>query len=130
MPEEENRPEDSFTEDDLLVLWEKLKDHFKNTSASIFTAFNTHPPVLADDFTIEVGVDNAVQQDNIFEQRPQILTLMRQTLNNYSLNFKVIVKEAQKVQKAYLPAEKYQKMQERNPLIDKLKNDLDLDIIY
>jgi DNA polymerase III subunit gamma/tau len=130
LAEDENRPEDSFTETDLLALWEKLKDHFKSTSPGIFTAFNTHPPVLADEFTIEIGVDNAVQQDNIKEQRQHILSVMRQTLNNYALNFRVVVKEGQKVQKAYLPAEKYQKMQERNPYVDQLRTDLDLDIIY
>ncbi len=126
----DERPEDSFSEHDLEELWDKLKSQYQHTSASIYTALNTHPPVLADDYIIEIGVDNLVQKDQIMEQKPQILSFLRKTLNNYAVNFTVVIKENKKVQKAYLPAEKYQKMLEKNPNLDKLKNDLDLDLIY
>jgi DNA polymerase III subunit gamma/tau len=71
-----------------------------------------------------------VQKDHIIEQKPQMLSFIRKSLNNYALNFTVVIKENKKVQKAYLPAEKFQKMMEKNPDIEKLKNDLDLDLIY
>jgi len=128
--EEEERPEDRFSEDDLIEVWVKLKENYRNTSASIFTALNTHPPVILDDFTLEIGVDNMVQKDHIIEQKPQMLSFIRKSLNNYALNFTVVIKENKKVQKAYLPAEKYQKMLDKNPDLEKLKNDLDLDLIY
>ncbi|MFW5687707.1 MAG: DNA polymerase III subunit gamma/tau, partial [Bacteroidota bacterium] len=128
--EEEQRPEDSFTESDLMEVWNKLKENYRHTSASIFTALNTHPPIIIDDFTIEIGVDNLVQQDNIFEQKPQILSFLRKNLNNYALNFTIKTREAIKTQKAYLPTEKFQKMLEKNPALDKLRTDLDLDLIY
>ncbi len=128
--EQEDKPEESFSENDLLDVWDKLKDNYKITSVSIFTALNTHPPVLIDDITIEMGVDNLVQQDNIFEQKPQILSFLRKNLNNYAINFQVRIKENRKVQKAYLPAEKFQKMVDKNPDLERLKNDLDLDLIY
>ncbi len=125
-----DRPEENFSENDLLDVWDKLKENYKNTSQSIFTALNTHPPVMLDETTIEMGVDNLVQQDNIIEQKPQILSFLRKSLNNYAVNFQVKIKENKKVQKAYLPAEKFQKMAEKNPNLERLKNDLDLDLIY
>ncbi|MFW5663580.1 MAG: DNA polymerase III subunit gamma/tau [bacterium] len=128
--EEENRPEENFSENDLRDVWDKLKENYKNTSQSIFTALNTHPPVILDKATLEIGVDNLVQQDNIIEQKPQILSFLRKSLNNYAVNFQVKIKENKKVQKAYLPAEKFQKMVEKNPDVERLKNDLDLDLIY
>jgi DNA polymerase III subunit gamma/tau len=128
--EEVERPEDSFTQDDLIYLWDKLKENYKSTSASIFTALNTHPPILTDEISIEIGVDNMVQKDHIMDQKPQMLHFIRKHLNNYAVNFTVVVKESKKVQKAYLPAEKFQKMMEKNPDVEKLKNDLDLDLIY
>ncbi|TVQ08381.1 MAG: DNA polymerase III subunit gamma/tau [Bacteroidetes bacterium] len=128
--EQEDKPEESFSENDLLDVWDKLKENYKISSVSIFTALNTHPPVLIDDITIEMGVDNLVQQDNIFEQKPQILSFLRKNLNNYAINFQVRIKENRKVQKAYLPAEKFQKMVDKNPDLERLKNDLDLDLIY
>jgi DNA polymerase III subunit gamma/tau len=128
--DELDRPEDSFNEDDLIFVWDKLKENYKNTSASIFTALNTHPPVLTDEISIEIGVDNLVQKDHIIEQKPQMLHFIRKNLNNYAVTFTVVVKESKKIQKAYLPAEKFQKMMEKNPDVEKLKNDLDLDLIY
>ncbi len=128
--DDEERPEDSFSESDLLEIWDKLKETYRSSSASIFTALNTHPPVLIDEFSIEMGVDNPVQKDHIIEQKPQMLSFIRKHLNNYALNFSVVIKETKKVQKAYLPAEKFQKMLEKNPDLEKLKNDLDLDLIY
>jgi len=129
-PDDENRPEDRFSETDLHDLWEKLKENYKETSPTIFSALNTHLPLIIDDFTIEIGVDNLIQKGQITEQKPQILSFLRQNLNNYAINFTIGIKEVKKTQKAYLPAEKFQKMIQKNPDIEKLKNDLDLDLIY
>ncbi len=128
--DDEFRPEDHFSESDLLDLWEKLKENYKSSSPTIFSALNIHLPVIIDDFTIEIGVDNLIQKDQIVEQKPQILSFLRQNLNNYAINFIISIKEGKKTQKAYLPAEKFQKMMIKNPDIEKLKNDLDLDLIY
>jgi DNA polymerase III subunit gamma/tau len=129
--EEEERPEDQFSQADMNAVWEKLKDQYRNTSPVIFTALNIYPPVMVDEITIEIGVDNLVQKDSFFEQKPQILSFIRKQLNNYAINFTVVVKEnTRKAQKAYLPIEKYQKMIEKNPEIENLKNDLDLDLLY
>lgn len=129
-PDEEDRPEESFSEADLHELWDKLKENYKTTSPTIFSALNTHLPAIIDEITIEIGVDNLIQKDQIQEQKPQILSFLRQNLNNYAVNFIISIKEIKKQQKAYLPAEKFQKMMEKNPDIEKLKNDLDLDLIY
>ena len=128
--DEETKPQDSFSEQDLEELWDKLKSQYQHTSATIYTALNTHPPVLTEDSIIEIGVDNLVQKEQIMEQKPQILSFLRKTLNNYAVNFTVMIKENKRVQRAYLPAEKFQKMVKKNPNLDKLKNDLDLDLIY
>jgi DNA polymerase-3 subunit gamma/tau len=128
--DEEDRPEDNFSETDLYDLWDKLKDNYKTSSPTIFSALNTHLPTIIDELTIEIGVDNLIQKDQIQEQKPQILSFLRQNLNNYAVNFIISIKEIKKQQKAYLPAEKFQKMMEKNPDIEKLKNDLDLDLIY
>ncbi len=125
------RPEEAFSLADLEHVWEKLKENYKNSSPTIFSALNTYPPILTDDgLTIEIGVDNLIQQGQIIDQKPQILSFLRKSLGNYAVTFTVVIKEVKKVQKAYLPAEKFQKMLEKNPDIEKLRNDLDLDLIY
>jgi DNA polymerase III subunit gamma/tau len=126
----EDRPEESFTEESLLKIWDKLKDRYKESSVTVFTAMNTHQPRVSGINMIEVTVDNVIQKESIFEQKPEILSFLRKNLNNYAVNLEVKVTDTPKVHKAYLPAEKFQKMVEKNPDVEKLKNDLDLDLIY
>lgn len=126
----EDRPEESFTEESLLKIWDKLKDRYKDSSVTVFTAMNTHKPQVGGANMIEVTVDNVIQKESIFEQKPEILSFLRKNLNNYAINLEVKVTDTPKVHKAYLPAEKFQKMVEKNPDVEKLKNDLDLDLIY
>lgn len=127
---DQDKPEENFTSEKLLEVWDKLGQTFKNSSASIFTALNTHSPVLRKNHMLEIHVDNLVQKEHIIEQKPQILSFLRKNLNNYALNFEVKIVEVKKVQKAYLPQEKFQKMREKNPDLDRLKNELDLDFLY
>ena len=127
---EEDRPEETFSEEQLLDVWEKLKERYKNSSVTTFTAINTYKPRIRENNIIELDVDNLVLKDNIFDLKPEILSFLRKHLNNYAVNLDVRIVEVPRVQKAYLPAEKYQKMVEKNPNIEKLKNDLDLDLIY
>ncbi len=127
---DEPKPEEQFTSHDLLRIWEKLKEKFRNSSASIFTALNTYEPEIKESGMIQIKVNNLVQKESIFEQKPEMLSFLRQNLKNYAINFEVVIVEVPKTQKAYLPAEKLQKMLDKNPQIEKLKNDLDLDLIY
>jgi DNA polymerase III subunit gamma/tau len=126
----DDRPEDSFNEESLYPIWEKLKDRYKESSVTLFTAMNTHKPQIGGVNMIEVTVDNVIQKESIFEQKPEILSFLRKNLNNYAINLEVKVTDTPKVHKAYLPAEKFQKMVEKNPDVEQLKNDLDLDLIY
>ena len=126
----DDRPEESFTEESLLTIWDKLKDRYKESSVTLFTAMNTHKPKIDGANLIEVTVENVIQKESIFEQKPEILSFLRKNLNNYAINMEVKVTDTPKVYKAYLPAEKFQKMVEKNPDVEQLKNDLDLDLIY
>jgi len=126
----EDRPEESFSNESLLEIWDKLKDRYKESSVTVFTAINTHKPKISSENMIEITVDNVIQKESIFEQKPEILSFLRKNLNNYAINIDVTVTDAPKVHKAYLPAEKFQKMAEKNPDVERLKNDLDLDLIY
>lgn len=123
-------PNERFSLENLIIVWNKLKENYKEKSASIYTALNTNEPHIIDEHTFEIRVDNLVQKDHIMEHKPDILHFFRSNLNNYALNFNVIIKDKQQIHKAYLPSDKFQKMIEKNPDVEKLKNDLDLDLIY
>ncbi|MFW6352497.1 MAG: DNA polymerase III subunit gamma/tau, partial [Bacteroidota bacterium] len=125
-----NKPKEDFTVEQLMSAWKKLKGKYEDSSASIFTALNTHDPVLKNDNQIIIAVNNVVQKEGIIEQKPQILSFFRHELNNYAIRIDVEITENVKIQKAYLPADKYQKMLAKRPEINRLKDGLDLDLVY
>jgi len=125
-----NKPKDNFSKEQLMRAWNKLKGQYESSSASIFTALNTHDPVVKNDNQIIINVNNVIQKEGIIEQKPQILSFFRHELNNYAIRIDVEITENVKVQKAYLPADKYQKMLSKRPEIDRLKDGLDLDLVY
>ncbi len=127
---EEDRPSETFSMPDVTNAWEKIKERYKESSVGIYTAFNTHDPAILEPNIIQVTVDNVILKESILEKKPEILSLLRKELNNYAVNFEIRIADAPKVQRAYLPAEKYQKMVDKNPDLERLKNDLDLDLIY
>ena len=57
-----------------------------------------------------------------------LLVFLREKLNNYGISIKIIVNEKVEKKFAYTPQEKYEKLKEKNPLMEKLKNTFGLDL--
>src|SRR6056297_362923 len=53
-----NKPKDNFSKEQLMRAWNKLKGQYESSSASIFTALNTHDPVVKNDNQIIINVNN------------------------------------------------------------------------
>ena len=53
---------------------------------------------------------------------------MRSTLQNYEIDLSIEVDETEIKRYAYTPIEKFQKLSEKNPLIENLRKEFDLDI--
>ncbi|WP_407704785.1 hypothetical protein [Tenacibaculum tangerinum] len=60
--------------------------------------------------------------------KPKLLKFLREKLNNYGIQLNIIVNETVEKKFAYTPQEKYDKLKEKNPLIEKLKNTFGLDV--
>ena len=56
------------------------------------------------------------------------LPFLRKALNNFSIVINVIVKESEDKKFIYTPEEKYQRLIEVNPMLAKLRKELDLDL--
>ena len=60
--------------------------------------------------------------------RHKLLKHLRESLNNYSIDFNIIVNEEDTKKYAYTPQEKYSKLLEKNKALAKLKNTFKLDL--
>ncbi len=69
--------------------------------------------------TIKVEVERA---------KYELLSFLKESLQNFEIDLEIKVNETIDKKYAYTPIEKYEKLKEKNPMIDLLRKEFDLDI--
>ncbi len=88
----------------------------------------TDLPKLGKNFKISFTVPNKLMEDQFRKGRPKLINYLREKLNNYGIKIVVVLNETVEKKFAYTPQEKYNKMKEINPLLEKLKTTFGLDM--
>ena len=125
----DNHPKDVFTEKKLQELWKSYVELLnKKGERSIASIIGTDIPTLGADFKISFTVPNKLMQDQFKKGRPKLMNFLREKLNNYGIAIVVLLNEAVEKKFAYTPDEKYKKLKEKNPLLEKLRQAFELDL--
>jgi len=125
----DNHPKDPFTEKKLQELWKSYVELLnKKGERSIASIIGTDIPTLGADFQISFTVPNKLMQDQFKKGRPKLMNFLREKLNNYGIAIFVLLNEAIEKKFAYTPDEKYKKLKEKNPLLEKLRQAFELDL--
>lgn len=111
-------------------MWNKLAESYKADSLGMFLAMTKNKPELQKENIIIVLTDNAIQADIVNEKKPELLSKLRKELRNYTIDIQTKINKSIKADKAYLPAEKLEKLIEKNPAIEKLRSAFKLDLDY
>jgi DNA polymerase-3 subunit gamma/tau len=126
--DEDNLPQDDFTQEELERHW---NDFVKNIDAKgqkiLASNLNTDKPRLGDDYTIHIELPNGTMKKEIEREQYGLMQHLRTQLNNHFIELKIKVNEESAKKYAFTPAEKYQKLREKNPAIDVLRQEFDLD---
>ena len=104
-----------------------VKTYQEKGRMSFYSTLTKYKPVLTDGPAVEVTYDNKAQLQSINTEKGNMLEYLRSTLKNDLLTIETIISDAE-YQKPYTPAEKLEKLIEKNPNINLLKNKLDLDL--
>ena len=125
----EQHPKTTFTEEKLQELW-KAYVALLNTKGerSMASIVGTDIPALGSDFKITFTVPNKLMEDQFKKGRPGLMKFLRENLNNYGISIAVQLNEAVEKKFAYTPQEKYNKLKEKNPLLEKLRQAFELDL--
>ena len=125
----DNHPKDPFTEKKLQDLWIAyvtfLQEKGERSMASIVAA---DIPKLEANFKVSFTVPNKLMEEQFKKGRPKLLNFLRDRLNNYGISILVKLNETVEKKFAYTPLEKFNKMKEMNPLLEKLRQTFELDI--
>ena len=125
----DNHPKTIFTEKKLQELWKAyatlLNEKGERSMASIV---GTDLPKLGENFKISFTVPNKLMEDQFRKGKTKLLNFLREKLNNFGIEILVTLNETVEKKFAYTPLEKYKKMKEINPLLEKLRQTFELDL--
>jgi DNA polymerase-3 subunit gamma/tau len=102
----------------------------KKKKINLATSLTARKPEQEDANTISFKVQNQVQADEINAIKMDFLAHLRSTLKNTELQLKLIVDEKETERKPYTGEEKFQRLSEKNPALNKLRQSFNLEIDY
>jgi DNA polymerase-3 subunit gamma/tau len=91
-----------------------------------FQTINLPVRISASEF--EVSVNNVMQENELKKIQTDIVQFVGRVLRNTTLRMKIRLIEESEMQKTLSPEEKYKQMVEQNPLLDKLRKNLQMEI--
>jgi len=119
---------DKIDEDKLNSILKKFIDQL-NHQPSLQSVLREQKPKLINEHEIEFKVYNDAQAKDLKDHGEALLMKLRTSLNNYRLKI-TLTQIAAKNFKASGPLEKYNKMVQKNPNLQKLKEQLNLEIEF
>jgi DNA polymerase-3 subunit gamma/tau len=127
--DESNLPKANFTEAEMQKHWADFVEILDNDGRKIL-ASNLHSdvPKLTDNFTIWIELPNGTMKKEIEREKYDLMEYLKLKLNNHFIQLRITVNEATAKKFAFTPEEKYMKLREKNPAIDLLRKEFDLDI--
>ncbi|MGW9685921.1 DNA polymerase III subunit gamma/tau [Flagellimonas sp. 2504JD1-5] len=125
---QEELPKDAFIEADMLLHWNDLVHQLEKKGRKILASnFQTDVPKLKNENTIWIELPNTTMKKEVEREQSLMMDYLKQKLNNYSISLHITVNEEVAKKFAFTPEEKYQKLKEKNPAIDLLRKEFDLD---
>lgn len=123
--EEKDEP---FTEQAMRAAWnEFISKLHKKGEKIVASVMETDTPVLKDK-TIVLELPNDSMKQELEKIQHPLMMFMKKELQNTHIKLSITVNEIALKKYAFTPQEKYEKLRDKNPLLDKLRSTFDLDI--
>ena len=129
---QEDLPREGFHLDHVKMYWKQFAFQVKEDGMETFyNALIKRDPILRGEETLELTVDNLVQQNYIQTHLLTFKEFMRKQLNNYYLDIILVQAAADEEEVKFLTGkDKFAALARKNPNLHTLKNRFNLDIDY
>ncbi len=125
----DNHPKTPFNEEQLKEVWKKyyfkLQESGEKNIASIIAS---DKPILKPNFVVKITLPNDLMKIQLEKNKTNLMAFLREKLNNYAIQIAIDVNETIEKKFAYTSQEKYDKLKEKNPVLERFKNAFDLDL--
>ncbi|MDN3594557.1 DNA polymerase III subunit gamma/tau [Zunongwangia endophytica] len=128
-PEREAVMTEEFSETQVQAAWDdyvhRLKKHGEKILASIL---ETDLPTLKGNNEIHLELPAESMKIDLERGQHKLMSFLKGRLKNTTISLVIDVNEATAKKFVFTPIEKYNKLKEKNPLLDKLRTTFDLDV--
>lgn len=125
----DNLPTEVFSEEELLKVWNHYQQmKYKKGDQNVASLLKISTPTLIDKNLVIFNVPTDLNKVELEREFTDFVPYLRANLKNYDLLIKVVVDQKTEKNFIYTPEEKYNRLKEINPVIDKLRKELDLDL--
>lgn len=122
-------PKDPFTEEKLQSHWNEFVRQIDAKGQKILASnLATDVPKLKEDHVIWIELPNGTMKKEVEREQFDLMEHLRAKLNNHFIRLNITVNEEIAKKFAFTPEEKYEKLREKNPAIDLLRKEFDLDL--
>ena len=120
-------PQNVYTEHELKLALKEYTNQ-RHVKTAIRSMLQAQVPKILDKNTLEITVDNNIQQGYFNDEQKELVPWLRKKLDNFALRFEVKMAENIQTKKLYLPEEKFKHMVEKNPNLLYLREKLNTDL--
>lgn len=119
---------EGFGEDQLESAYREFVQHLKSEKPRLYSILLSKKPFLKENFTIHLLMDNETQlEDFNLNVKADLLNALRKTLNNSAISIVTQIEEKELPRKIYTAQEKFQELASRNPLLNRMRKEFNLD---
>ncbi|MDX1783530.1 MAG: DNA polymerase III subunit gamma/tau, partial [Aequorivita vladivostokensis] len=127
-PDAENLPVTEFSEEEMQAAWDEYTTNVESDGKYNLLSHLTMSVPKLDGSVIHLEFPNQTIKTEVERAKYELLGFLREKLQNYEIDLDITVNETAEKRYAYTTREKFEKMKEKNPLIEKLRREFDLDI--
>jgi hypothetical protein len=121
-------PTESFTETDMLLLWNKFAKRLADQNKRLMATYMLMSTPTLDGPKIFIELPNESTREEFETGNNELLGYLRGKLHNHDITIDVIVNEVVETKYAFTPDDKYEKLKGINPAMELLRRTFDLDV--
>jgi DNA polymerase-3 subunit gamma/tau len=125
-----NQKAEAFSQEALESVWLKYANEMRLKKANLGAALASKMPVLKEATKVEFTINNKALEEAINEDKMNFLGFLRKELNNYSIQLELIMVQGEDKTNLYTATDRYKRLAEKNPAINKFRQAFDLDIEF
>ena len=127
--DKEDLPVTPYSKKSLIKYWNEYVLIMENKGRHNLAAIlKLDKPKMLADFKIGLEFPNSTNKLELENEKNDLLLFLKKSLNNHEIDLSITVNEEISSNIAYTPIEKYEKLKEKNPSIERLKRVFNLEI--